>query len=625
MAEIKNFVDNIHNESYKDGFSTPIIGVESLIVTGGGKEESLDGLWNFSVDMYDNCLRAKWFLEEKTNEEGRLVPLDYAFDDWDTVSVPGVFNLEKPEYFYYEGPAVYSRRFSYENRGEERVFLKFGAVAGEARVFLNGCFLGLHRGGSTPFSVEVTEWLKTGDDNRLIVVADNTRRLDAVPSLNTDWFPYGGIYRGVSLIRLPSVSIRGLKVWLSEREGREITVEAAASAPDVTALFEIPELGIEKSLEFSKEGKGRISFKAPELKLWEPDQPKLYDVVLTLYDKNRGAIDRVTDRIGFRTIETRGRSILLNGRPLFLRGVCLHEDSRDHGKAVTREEIREAFRLAKEMNCNFLRLAHYPHTEWAAELADEEGLLLWEEIPVYWWIDFANEDTKKQAKDQLTELMTRDANRASVIIWSVGNENPDTDERYRFMADLAEYAKAFDPTRLVSAACLVDTVHLRIEDRLEAHLDVIGLNEYYGWYDPDYKKLSLILENSAPEKPVIVSEFGADGAFEAEDGSDGSVCDSDRVRSFGSVRGSVKEQEEIYKNQIDLFREIPYIQGTTPWILFDFRTPKRLGKYQKGYNIKGLMTEDRSRKKPAFSLMQQFYKEVRENECRYSESINRKA
>ena len=612
MEEIKNFVDNIHNEAYKNAYSAPLIGAESLIMQGGREEESLDGLWNFSVDLYDNCLRAKWFLEEGTNAEGCVVPLDYAFDDWETVPVPGVFNLAKPEYFYYEGPAVYSRRFSYGSRGNERVFIRFGAVAGEARVFLNGCFLGVHRGGSTPFCVEATESLKEGADNRLIVVADGTRHQADVPSLNTDWFPYGGIYRSVTLVRLPEVFIQDMKVRLSGRREREITVEAVAAgsiSPDYNAFFEIPEIGVCEIMDFGPDGTGRLKLKVPELELWSPENPRLYNARLTLYDGENRASDRILDRVGFRTIETAGRSILLNGRPLFLRGVCLHEDSRDHGKAVTKEEIREAFRLAREMNCNFVRLAHYPHTEWAARMADEEGLLLWEEIPVYWWIDFGNPDTFGQAKSQLSEMMKRDANRASVIIWSVGNENPDTDERYRFMADLAEYARRSDPSRLISAACLVDTVNLRIADRLEAHLDVIGLNEYYGWYDPDYTKLSTILEQSAPEKPVIISEFGADGSFEAEERE---------VKS--PVRGSVKEQEEIYENQIAVFRRIPYIQGTTPWILFDFRTPKRLGKYQKGYNIKGLITEDRSRKKPAFYLMQNYYEEVLKHECGYDQT-----
>ena len=197
--------------------------------------------------------------------------------------------------------------------------------------------------------------------------------------------------------------------------------------------------------------------------------------------------------------------------------------------------------------------------------------------------------------------MARDFNRASVVIWSVGNENPDTDERYHFMRELAEAAKAYDSSRLVSAACLVDAVNLKISDRLEGHLDVIGFNEYYGWYDPDYEKLNAILEGSKPDKPVVISEFGADGYL--SDGKTG--C---------NVRGSEEEQKEIYQKQVALFQKTDYIQGTAPWILFDYRTPKRLGAYQKGYNIKGLVTADRKREKPAFSVMKDFYEEVIKHE-----------
>jgi len=147
----------------------------------------------------------------------------------------------------------------------------------------------------------------------------------------------------------------------------------------------------------------------------------------------------------------------------------------------------------------------------------------------------------------------------------------------------------------------VDAVNLRISDRLEKHLDVIGFNEYYGWYDPDYEKLADILEGSKPEKPVVISEFGGDGYLAS--GTEG-----------GKVRGSEEEQKEIYKKQVEMFGKIDYIQGTAPWILFDYRTPKRLGKYQKGYNIKGLVTADRMREKPAFLIMKEYYEEVRKRE-----------
>lgn len=601
---IKNFVDNIHNEAYKDYYLAPVLDAESYVFTGGRREESLDGSWNFSVDMYDNCLRAKWFLEEETNSEGRKVPLDYGFDDWEEIPVPAVWNLVKPEYFYYEGPAVYSRRFLFDGKTEGHVFLRFGAVAYEARVFLNGEFLGLHLGGSTPFCVEVTSYLK--EENRLIVVADNTRRQDQIPSENTDWFLYGGIYRGVSLFSVPDTYIKRMNVhledWREKRVSVSISLGGASHYEGGEAVFSIPELQIKESILLGPGGTAELTFVAEALSLWSVESPKLYDVQLS-YLKEGTVIDMVRDRIGFRTIETRENEIILNGKPVFLRGVCLHEETEEHGKAVTKEDIRKAFIKAKEMNCNFLRLAHYPHTEWVSQLADEEGLLLWEEIPVYWWIDFSNPKTLTDAKNQLTELIKRDYNRASVIIWSVGNENPDTDERYHFMRELAETARGLDKSRLISAACLVDAVNLKISDRLEEHLDIIGFNEYYGWYDPDYQKLITILEESKPGKPVVISEFGADGFASTSE-------------NMKKVRGSEEEQKEIYEMQVELFKKTSYIQGTVPWILFDYRTPKRLGAYQKGYNIKGLVTADRKREKPAFTVMKKFYEEVRKNEQR---------
>lgn len=584
--QIKNFVDNIHNESYKNAYESPEIKAEGWVCPGGRNEETLDGEWNFSIDMYDNCLRAKWYLEQEYNEEGRKVPLDYGFDNWERVQVPGVWNLAGPEYFYYEGTAVYSRRFSYENQGEDHVYLRFGAVYYEARIFLNGVFLGVHYGGSTPFCVEVTKYLK--ENNRLILVVNNTRRKEQVPSDNTDWFLYGGIYRSVSLVRLPRVFIKNTRIWLNDRERKEIGVEVTLSdgAASGQATFEMQKLGINTKIDIEN-GRGSCLMEVAELELWCPDSPVLYEATISWEQ------DMVKETVGFRTIEARDNQILLNGQPVYLRGVCMHEESEEHGKAVTEEEIGLMLSKAKKLGCNFLRLAHYPHTEKVAQMADELGLMLWEEIPVYWWIDFKNPKTLADAKNQLQELIQRDQNRASVILWSVGNENPDTDARYEFMSHLAETARRLDPTRLITAACLVDTVNLRIADRLEQHLDVIGLNEYYGWYDPDYKKLVQILEHSHPKKPVLVSEFGADGAagvYEDED-----------------VRGSETEQETIYKNQIAMFQKTEYIKGIIPWILFDYRTPKRLGKYQKGYNIKGLVTADRAYEKLVFEVIRKFY------------------
>jgi hypothetical protein len=241
--------------------------------------------------------------------------------------------------------------------------------------------------------------------------------------------------------------------------------------------------------------------------------------------------------------------------------------------------------------------SHYPHDARFARIADEEGVLLWEEIPVYWAIAFTNPDTYADAENQLSELVQRDRNRASVIIWSAGNENADTDSRFSFMARLVEKARVLDGTRPVSAACLINTTKLAIEDRLAEVLDIIGVNEYYGWYDPDFEKLARILENSNPRKPVILCEFGG-GARAGHRGTEEDLFSEDR-------------QEWIYKRQLDLISSCPYIQGMSPWILYDFRCPRRLNRYQELFNRKGLIDSDRKTKKRAFCLLSTFYRDIK--------------
>ena len=324
-------------------------------------------------------------------------------------------------------------------------------------------------------------------------------------------------------------------------------------------------------------------------RLWSPENPYLYDVTLRLGE------DAVTDRIGFREIRVRGREILLNGKPVFLKGISSHEDSVPHGRALTDRERTENIRLAKELGCNFMRLAHYPHHENMAKLADRIGIMLWEEIPVYWAIRFDREGTYEDAQNQLAELIKRDCNRASVIIWSVGNENADTDSRLRFMKRLADYAHAADSSRLVSAACLVDAAENRINDRLAESLDIIGINEYCGWYTPDFGKLPELMANSDPDKPVVITEFGADAMRGFEGPAD--------------LKGTEAYQAAVYEKQMEVLLGISYIRGMSPWLLYDFRCPRRTSSIQKYYNRKGLLDETRTYRKQAFHVLQRYYRD----------------
>jgi beta-glucuronidase len=590
----ENFVEGIHNDDYENEYLSLRLDASRLVNITGREAESLNGKWNFAPDLYDTCRRSHWFRAKRFDAAGRELPLDFDWEDWELTPVPSCWNLQKPELRYFEGSGVYTRTFRYfaRNKGE-RLFLRFEGASYRATVFLNGTLIGTHDGASTPFNADISEIVK--EDNRIIVSVDARRSADRVPMENTDWFNYGGIYRDVCLVKLAPVYIKDWFVRLGEDYSTvlaDVYAEGAqGKGANGTALLEIAELGVRQEISV-KEGRGEAKISVRP-QLWSPENPKLYDVTVIFNSAN--GVDAVKDRIGFRMITTNGHDILLNDKKIFLRGVSVHEDHFLLGKTTNEEIIRGTIRDLKEMNGNYLRLAHYPHEACFARIADEEGVLLWEEIPVYWAIAFDNPGTFADAENQLTELILRDRNRASVIIWSVGNENADTDSRLVFMSRLAQKAKALDGSRLVSAACLIKHDKLLIEDRLAAFLDVIGINEYYGWYDPDFEKLPKILSNSAPEKPVLICEFGVDARL--------------------GQRGTVDElwtedkQKYIYEKQVETFKKCPYIAGTTPWILYDFRCPRRLNRYQEGFNRKGLIDAQRKARKPAFYVMQEFYTE----------------
>lgn len=581
---------DINLEDYLGEYEDKQATVEDLIFDRSRKKESLNGLWHYAVDQYDTCIRQHWFAERYTDQNGFTMPVDYSFDEWPTMQLPCCWNTQSEKFELYDGSMVFTRKFRYEGQNKEKVLLKIGAANYICRVFLNQEYLGMHRGGSTPAYFDVTDLLQA--ENRIIIQADSTRRPEQVPTENTDWFNYGGVYRDIELIRLPETYIKRFQIALvSDGAFNKIKVRVRLSEPvNTAAQLRIDELGLCAEIPVT-EGAGEAVLEAHPV-LWCPENPKLYVVSLSC------AGDEVSDEVGFREIRVQEHDILLNGKSIFLRGISAHEESVPNGKALTDEERLENIRLAKELGCNFMRAAHYPHDERMARLADREGILLWEEIPVYWAIRFTREKTYADARNQLLELIERDWNRASVIIWSVGNENADSDERLAFMKNLADTAHAADENRLVSAACLVSFRENAIADRLAEHLDVIGLNEYFGWYTPDFRLLPQLFENNHPTKPVIVTELGAD----ALPGHHGTITD----------KGTEECQVYVYEKQVETLRGIDYVRGMTPWILYDFRCPRRTSVIQGYYNRKGLLNPEKTYKKPAFYVLQRYYQELKE-------------
>jgi len=559
---------------------------------------SLNGKWRTIVDPYENgyydfrmqLSREGYFLNLKPKDKTDRV--EYDFDTSDTLDVPGDWNSERESLFFYEGTVWYKKSFDYRPKPGTRVFLHFGGANYETIVFLNGEQLGVHTGGFTPFDFEITGKVRERD-NFVIVKVDNKRRRDGVPTLNTDWWNYGGLTREVSLVEVPATFVRDylvqLKKGASDTVAGWVKLDGARARQRVTVR--IPEAGASATVNTDAEGNAAFTFPA-NLTLWSPENPKLYEV------RVEAESDSVTERIGFRTIEAKGTEILLNGKPIFLRGISIHEEAPFRaGRAFSAEDSRTLLGWAKELGCNFVRLAHYPHNEFMVREADRMGLLVWSESPVYWMIDWENAETLANASNQITEAITRDRNRAAIILWSVANETPINAARNAFLNKLAALVKTQDPTRLTTAAMMhhevAGTSDVVLDDPLGDVLDVLGCNEYLGWYDGPPEKADRVTWKSPYNKPLVMSEFGADALF--------------GLHGDAMTRWTEEYQENIYRHQIGMLDRIPFLRGTSPWVLMDFRSPRRvLPGVQDFFNRKGLVSV-RGEKKRAFFVMQEFY------------------
>ena len=573
---------HLHDEAFETELTHPLLGADDGVFMGGREVQSLNGPWRFAIDPMQEGLRQRWYEHDELSIDDWTIPRDYDDGTWQTVPVPSCWTTERAEWLRYEGPAWYSREFETALPSEdERILLRVGAANERARVFLNGIFCGLHIGGSTPFFVDLTPHIRAGK-NFVMIEVDSTRRADAVPMHHTDWFNHGGLYRDVELVRVPAICVTHLFVRLTD-EGVAVSFTLSSECEGV-AIVDIHGLGQGEIPVHA--GKGAAVFDwSPEL--WSPENPRLYELSVTVGN------DKVGDKVGFRQIKRRGKGLYLNGKPLILRGIGVHEEDIEVGKCSDEIDIRRRFEYLRDLGANIARASHYPHHELVGLIADELGILLWEEIPVYWAIAFDNPPTYENARNQLVELIRRDANRASVILWGVGNENADTDERLTFMRGLADTARSEDPSRLITAACLINRTNFCIEDRLAEHLDVIGLNEYFGWYEPGFEGLEQLLTNSTPDRPVVISETGAD-AVAGLNGSDTQLF-------------TEEYQARVLTRQAEIASKFGYVAGMFVWLLYDFRTDRRQTKHQRGWNLKGVVAGDKITKKLGFEALTRAY------------------
>ena len=555
---------------------------------------SLNGEWQSIIDPTNiGEWRQLWKEKQPVSKTDFF---EYSFEGGTLLKVPGDFNTQQCELTFYEGVIWYKKIISITKMQNKRRFISFGAVNYRAEVYFNGTKIGSHEGGFTPFMYEITELINDGN-NTFIVKVNNTRLRDGIPALGYDWMNFGGITRDVYLIETGDTYIDDYSIQLKKGGENEVAgwirLNGAKGKQKIEVV--IPELDLNFQTQTNSSGYASINFKG-KFQLWNPENPKLYEVFLSC------ETDTVRDEIGFRSIETKGQDILLNGKPIFLKAVNVHEEMPLCGcKTTSANDAEYILGKVKELGCNMVRLAHYPHNEYMVKLAERMGIMVWSEIPVYQHINFTAQGVADKIDLMMREMIKRDKNRCAVIIWSLSNETYSfTPGRDSILINLSQECHQIDSTRLITSVINIQGYNNNIVDvwdSLYKYCDIISVNEYYGWYvpwqgNPEETKWEL----NYPDKPLFISEFGGEA-------------------QYGNHTGSVNEaswwneeyQEQIYIDQINMFKNMPNLAGVCPWILFDYRSPGRLHPiYQQGYNRKGLLSERGERKK-AWYIMKSYY------------------
>ena len=558
----------------------------------GRKIITLNGKWQILIDPNDAGGRIG--VPKDTKAKGKTEFLEYSFDDASLINVPGDFNSQIRELNYYESTVWYKKTFTYR-KTNKRLFIYFGAVNYIADVYLNGEKIGSHEGGFTPFQFEITGKVK--EQNSIVVRVNNQRRKDGIPAMGFDWFNYGGITRDVNLVETPASFIEDYFIQLKKGSTDIIKgwVQLNGSRAAQPVHINIPEIKFDQPVTTDNSGYAAFEFKV-KLQLWYPEKPKLYTVNIT------AETDDIKEQIGFRSIETKGTALLLNGKSIFLKGVNIHEEiGAEKRRAYSEKDALQFLNAAKELGCNFVRLTHYPHNEYMVRMADTMGIMLWEEIPLWQGIAFGDSVMQPKMNYMLQEMIERDKNRSSIIIWSLSNETNPGEARDKSLTQMATLARSKDDTRLIGSAFHRNTFEknkVTIYDTLSNILDVVGVNAYLGWYIPwngdpaDYRWTFDF------NKPLIMTEFGGEALY----GHHGAA---DTASSW-----SEEYQEQLYKNNVAMFKNIPFLRGTTPWVLYDFRSVNRMHSvYQKGWNRKGLLSETGEKKK-AWYIMAAYYKSI---------------
>lgn len=549
------------------------------------KTVSLNGEWQFCVDKENVGENDKWYINfpEKSGY----------------INVPSCWNNELGLY-HYVGKAWYKKEFV---TAECYLQLTFGAVTGEATVYLDGEFLGKHYGGWLMFSLG--KFVKSGSHTVVVCVDNTPNDFDTFPLKETDWTHFGGITRSVEFAEFYKPFIKNVKIGYTLNKDMDSAVlqptvyieNPFGTEYSTTVSFYLnDELLLENLLVVNESGEYKLpQITAANIKLWNFNEGNLYDVRIALLD------DDICEKIGFRKIEVKGDEVFLNGKPAFLKGVNRHELHPDWSFAVPQNISKRDVSICKDLNCNFVRIAHYPHTHNFLDYLDREGITAWLEIPMWQFNEksLGNETVWLRAKQMYTEMVEQYYNHPCIIIWGLHNEvQTDTEAGYEFTKKAYNYVKQMDKDRLISFA----------SDRFARDIsfefaDIVALNNYFGWYygkESDWQDYikgwhSSLEERGFVNKPVMLSEFGVPALYGNS--------------SLDKEKWSMEYQADYLENVINLCANTHGVCGTAIWHLFDFPSDKDIAK-SRSYNNKGILNEYR-RPKLAYYKVKELYKNIK--------------
>lgn len=577
----------------------------------------LSGFWDFRFDP---------------DQLGETENWQAGFDREEIIAVPASWNDQFEDWRDYTGIAWYQTSFDLPwGWRDQRILVRFNAVTYLTKVWLNGELLGEHEGGYLPFVFDITDKvMDTG--NVLVARVDGELMPDRVPpgnvggrpgasfqrldfpDANYDFFPYCGIQRPVLIYTEPKSAIADLTV-VTEIDGTNGVIRVqveATDGDDLLARVALSGHGADLSTETALAGgMAQAELTVPEAALWSPDSPNLYNLTVELL-RGDALVDCYTLVIGIRTIAVDGDKLLLNGEPITLLGFGRHEDFPVVGKGMLPALIVKDYALMRWIGANSFRTSHYPYSEQMMDMADRLGFLIIDETPAV-GLFFFQEGLEKRTRiceQMVREMIDRDKNHPSVIMWSVANEphtakldareaylrdftitdHPSIPEAVEFFKAQADLVHELDPTRPVTLVS-----HEGALEEAFKYMDVVCLNRYYGWYSQagqidlglEYLEKEMDLVHKMYPKPFIFSEFGTDTI--------------PGHHALPPEMFSEEYQAEFLTKQIQLANSKSFVVGQHIWNMCDFKTSQaviRMG----GYNYKGVFTRDRRPKMAAHAV-----------------------